>query len=99
MLNCNAKIGTENGGKTGTMDTRGNQLVGFPERNRLRISSTLFHKKAYKKWTCKSINGKTNMNTFIVTGNSLFTKYVIVTNNLKCSDHITVSWELDLKLR
>ncbi len=50
----NAKIGMKNVGESavghfgiGTRNGRGDQLVEFAERNRLRITSTFFHKKKH----------------------------------------------------
>ncbi len=107
MGDFNAKIGMKNVGESavgylgiGTRNGRGDQVVEFADRNRLRITSTFFHKKICKKWTWKSPNGETkNDFDFNLAGNPDMVKDVIVRNTSKCSDHRMVSCKVEMNLR
>ena len=90
----NAKVGKKSVGMTAlgnfgidTRNERGEMLVGFAERNNLKIMNTFFMRKASRKWTWKSPNGETkNEIDFILTDRQNTVKNVAVLNKLKSSD-------------
>ena len=64
-----------------TQNDRGDMLVGFAERNNLKIMNTFFDHKVSKKWMWKRQNGKTkNEIDFILTYKLNSVKNVAVFN-------------------
>ena len=96
MGDFNAKVGPGEIGETctgsygmGTRNTRGDMLVEFAERHKLKIMNTFFKKRLNRRWTWISPNGATkNEIDYIMTDRPDIFLHVSVINSFNTgSDH------------
>ena len=107
MGDFNAKVGKKQVGEQAignygidSRNARGEMLVEFAERNRLRIMNTFFRKRSNRKWTWKSPNGETrNEIDFILSADPSIVQDVEVLGKVKCSDHRLVRSRISLNLK
>lgn len=107
MGDFNAKVGQKQVGERavgsygiGTRNSRGDMLVNFAEKNKLRVMNTFFNKRKNRKWTWKSPNGETkNEIDFILTANPGIVENVEVLGKIKSSDHRMLRSRIRLDLK
>ncbi len=111
MGDFNAKLG-ENYGQIGincigkfcsgnSTNSNGEQMLGFVENNGLKIANTFYKKKASRKWTCRSPDGRTEneIDCFAVNDVRIVKNAEVVRNMMFQSDHRRVRLKLRIPSR
>jgi exonuclease III len=108
MGDFNAKIGIGDPSESstgsfgsGTRNSRGDSLINFTERHRLKIMNTYFKKREQRRWTWISPNGDTkNEIDYIITDKPQIVTDVSVLNSFKTSsDHRMVRASLAINTK